>query len=208
MFTDSFTQIEHGAAAEILDRLNPLLDGASFDSATARVISHELPFYAGYNLVEVSNYDVNPPRKISFIDQDNKEADSIHILNGKNEAIYSLNKSAPIFLNEQIIQTYVRFFFHYVRGRHGRFLIVENIDDVDWREEPAPAGRRALAKMINPIEIKSIDGEGTYHLNASIVFKDSLFESDISVSPDGTVSLSNQELLVEDIPVLDDHFGQ
>ncbi len=79
---------------------------------------------------------------------------------------------------------------------------------MDWREEPAPAGRRALSKMIVPMEIKSTDADGISYLSASIIFKDSLFESDVSVTSDGTVSLSNQELLVEDIPVLDDSFGQ
>ena len=41
-----------------------------------------------------------------------------------------------------------------------------------------------------------------------MVFKDSLFKSEVEVKPSGLVSLSNEELLVEDLPVLDDTFGQ
>lgn len=208
MFSDSYTQIEHGTAAEILDQLNPLLDGAPFDPAMARILSHDLPFYNGYSVVEVTDHDVNPPRQVSFVYKNSVGGDRVFILNGQNEIIYFLNKHVPIFLNEENIKLYIRFFFSYVRGRHGRFIIVENVDEVDWREEPAPAGRKALSKMIVPINLKNIGADGVYHLSASIVFKDSLFESDINVDENGTVSLSNQELLVEDIPVIDDQFDQ
>lgn len=208
MFADSFTQIEHGDVAEILDQLNPMLDGALFDPAVARVLSHELPFYNGYSLVEVSDYDVNPPRQISFVYKNTEGGDRLYLLNGTNEPIYHLNKAVPIFLKEETAELYVRFFFNYVRGRFGRFIIVETPDEINWREEPAPAGKKALGKMISPIELKQVSEDGTYHLKANIIFKDSLFESDISVTEDGTVSLSNQELLVEDIPVFDDSFAQ
>lgn len=208
MFADSFKTIEHGAAAEILDQLNPLLDGAPFDAAMVRILSHPLPFYNDYSLVEVIDHDVNPARQVSFIYNETPSDKRIHILNGKNEVIYDLNKSVPIFLNDEIISLYVRFFFSYVRGRHGRFLIVETVDEINWKEEPAPAGRKALGKMIEAIALKSKGEKGSYQLSASIVFKDSLFQSDITVDENGTVSLSNQELLVEDIPVIDDSFDQ
>jgi hypothetical protein len=205
MFQDSFTKIEHGAAAKILDLLNPLLDGSPFDPALARILSHKMPFYKGYGLIEVTDYDVNPPRRVSFIYKEDENA--AFILNGTNEPIYELNKKAPIYLDDKNIFLYARFFFHYVRGRFGRFLIVENVEEVDWKEEPSSAGKKALAKMIKPVSLKSTT-ENEFMLTANIVFKDSLFESDIQVKSDGTVNLTNQELLVEDIPVLDDTFGQ
>ncbi len=209
MFQDSFTLIEHGDAAKILDDVNPHLDGSPFDPAVARILSHPLPFYEGYDLVEISDYDVNPPRKISLIYKSHENAPSeVYILNGKNEPVYELNKAAPIQLNETNIFIYVRFFFSYVRGRFGRFMIVENVDEIDWKEEPSPAGKKALSKMIRPLTLKPKTFDDEYYLTASIVFKDSLFETDIKVTADGQASLSNQELLVEDIPVLDDTFGQ
>jgi len=207
MFDDAFIQIEHGNAAKILDYLNPLLEGSPFDPALARILSHDLKFYVGYKLVEVTDYDVNPPRRVSFIYKEEAKPE-IYILNGTNEPIYKLNKQAPIILDEKSVFLYARFFFHYVQGRFGRFLIVENVDEVDWKEEPDPAGKRALAKMINPLTLKPYKAGEDFYLTASIVFKDSLFETDIHILKDGTVNLTNQELLVEDIPVLDDIFGQ
>lgn len=207
MFDDAFIQIEHGNAAKILDHLNPLLDGSPFDPALARILSHDLKFYAGYKLVEVTDYDVNPSRRISFIYKE-EEKPKIYILNGTNEPIYKLNKRVPIALDEKTVFLYARFFFHYVQGRFGRFVIVENVDEVDWKEEPNPAGKRALAKMIKSLTLKPYKEGEDFYLTTSIIFKNSLFESDIHITKKGEVNLINQELLVEDIPVLDDIFGQ
>ena len=204
MFEDSFIQIEHGEAAKILDLLNPKLDGSPFDPAMARIMGHSMPFYNGYSLVEVCDHDVTPPRRVTCLKHD--QTDELAILNGTNEPIYELNQKVPILLDQENVKLYVRFFFTYVRGRHGRFHIIENTDEINWREEPAPNARKALGKMIMPLEAHP--NEDGFVLRASIVFKDSLFESDISVARDGSVNISNQELLVEDIPVIDDSFAQ
>lgn len=67
--------------------------------------------------------------------------DGITVLDWTNAPIYKLNESVPIVLDDKTVGFYVRFFFTYVRGRHGRFLIVESVDDIAWKDEPPP--RRA-----------------------------------------------------------------
>ncbi|MCI5060099.1 MAG: hypothetical protein MRY79_03400 [Alphaproteobacteria bacterium] len=204
MFENSFHEIEIPKAGDILDKLNPELDGAQFDLSTARLIATDLAFYNGYQLMEVRDHDTEPPRNISFIYEG--EGRAVHILNGTNDAIYALNRLVPIALDDQTIKDYVRFFFHYVQGRHGRFVIVEGTEEINWREEPTLSAKRALGKMIEPLEVQDISEEGVYTLKASIIFKDTLFESLISVNKEGLVNLHNQELLVEDIPVVDEQF--
>ena len=61
--------------------------------------------------------------------------------------------------------------------------------------------------MIEPLRVSSEDSE-SFTLKSSIIFKDSLFEADVIVKKDGQITLTRQEILVEDIPVLDDVFGQ
>lgn len=208
MFSDAYITIEHGDAAALIELLNQKLDGSPFEAGKVRLLSHSLPFYNGYSLCEVSDFDNNPARVVSFIYKEGGNIDDIYVLNGTNEPIYTLNKVVPVFLNNDNILTYVRFFFRYVRGRFGRFNIVENVDEVNWREEPAPSGRKALSKMIQPLELKPQSGDEKYHVSSSIIFKDSLFESDIIIEENGDVTMNNQEMLVEDIPVLDDSFQQ
>lgn len=204
MFKDAFTKLDKSKAAQIISAANPLLD-IKFDPDASQVMSHDLPFYPGCTLVEISRHDNNPPTvRNVVIDQNNQ----IIPLNWTNEPIFLLNEKTPILLNEVTKADYIRFFFHYVRGSHGRFLIVDTVDDIDWREEPAPAGRKALGQMIGPLSLKRKEEDGSDIFQSSMVFKDSLFSAEIILRPDGKITLQNEELLVEDIPVADDVFGQ
>ena len=45
-------------------------------------------------------------------------------------------------------------------------------------------------------------------MTATVMFKDSLFQCDVDIDPKGQITLTNEKLLVEDMPVLDDALGQ
>ncbi|HEY8189706.1 MAG TPA: hypothetical protein VIF12_03420, partial [Micavibrio sp.] len=62
----------------------------------------------------------------------------------------------------------------------------------------------AVGNLLEPVRLKGIDQDGTYILSVRMVFKDSLFKSKVRVTPQGMVSLSEEELVVEDMPILDD----
>ena len=169
MFKDAFIKLDPTQSARMVERLNPHFD-VIFDPASSTVMSHALPFYDGYFLVEISRHDQHPPVTRAAICDDKG---SVNVLNWSNEPIYALN-----------------------------------VDDIDWREEPAPAGRKALGKMIEPMHVIKRSEDGTVVFGVSIVFRDSLFSGEAHVKPDGMIVLQNEELLVEDIPVADDLFGQ
>lgn len=188
----------------MIEAVNAYLDHP-FDISGATAMVHDLSFYKGYFLTEITRGNVHPPLVRSAICNDKGE---VHILNGTNDIIYKLNAKAPLVLNDETASDYIKFFFHYVRGKHGRFLVVDSVDDIDWREEPAPAGRKALGRMIEPLAKKSTLENGETVYTASMIFKDSLFQADVHVRPDGHLSLNKEELLVEGIPVADDLFGQ
>ncbi len=204
MFKDAFIKLEPAQAARMVELINPALD-TKFDPNNVTVMIYNLPFYAGYFLAEISRHDQNPPITRLAICNDKG---AVHVLNWTNAPIFDLNRKVPIRLDEENMADYVRFFFNYVRGAHGRFLIIDSVDDIDWREEPAPAGRKALGKMIEPLQVKRREKDGTVVFLLSVIFKDSLFQAEAHLKPDGMISLQNEELLVEDIPVADDLFGQ
>jgi hypothetical protein len=204
MFKDAFIKLDPAQAARMTERVNPHLD-MKFDPATTTVMMHNLPFYENHFIVELAKHDQHPPLvRVAVCD----DKGGVTVLNWSNEPIHTLNRTVPIKLDDNNMMDYVRFFFTYVRGKHGRFIIIDSVDDIDWREEPAPAGRKALGKMIEPMHVTRRDADGTVVFNVSIVFRDSLFAGEAHVKPDGLIILQNEELLVEDIPVADDLFGQ
>lgn len=204
MFKDAFIKLDSATAARMTERINPYLD-MKFDPATTTVMTHSLSFYEGHTLVELTQHNQHPPiMRVALCDDKN----NVTVLNWTNEPIHKLNRDVPITLDDNNMMDYVRFFFSYVRGKHGRFIIIDNVDDIDWREEPAPAGRKALGKMIEPMHLVKREEDGTAVFAVCIVFRDSLFAGEAHVKPDGLIVLQNEELLVEDIPVADDLFGQ
>lgn len=203
MYQEAFSKLELSEIATILDKLNPEFDGSVFDPVESTILAQDVPFYPGYRLMDIADYAATPALRRFVL----YSPDDFVILNFTNEPIYELNQKLPIKLTEENVTDYVRFFFTYVRGRHGRFIITESVDDVNWKEDPPPAARKAIGKMLSPVTLEETK-DGNYHLSACMVFKDSLFKSKVKVENTGFVSLSDEELLVEDMPVLDDTFGQ
>lgn len=204
MFQEAFVKLELADVATILDKVNPLFESIEFDPVDTTIMAVELPFYDGYQLLHIADNTVMPATQRCVIYSHDKQA----VLNFTNEPIYKFNQELPIELTEETVIEYVRFFFTYVRGKHGRFIMTENVDDIAWKEDPSPQARKSISDMIKPITLQSIDDSGVYHLKGCMMFKDSLFKSDIEVQTNGFVVLKNEELMIEDMPILDDTFGQ
>ena len=66
---------------------------------------------------------------------------------------------------------------------------------------------KAIGKMISPISMSRPD-QGGYQLVAQMIFKDSMFQAMIEIADDGQVKITEETLLIEDIPVIDDTLGQ
>lgn len=204
MFRDAFVKLDALEIEDLLRRLNPLIEGSDYNAQNVTILAMELSFYPGCRLLEVADHSTMPTRKTFLV----AGTDHATILDWTNNPIYRLNEKVPIRLDEKNVFDYVRFFFSFVRGRHGRFLITESVDDIAWKDEPPATARKAIGNLIEPIRLKATDRDGTIHLVVRMIFKDSLFKSNVKVAPDGLVTLQDEELVVEDIPVLDDVLGQ
>ncbi len=200
---EQFVKLDLLECETVLEEINPALKGSHFHPATVTILAQESEFYPGYRFFDMADYETIPNiRKFVLY----KPGDVV-VLNWTNEPLYALNEKAPIQLDETTVLDYVRFFFTYVRGKHGRFIITESAEDVMWRDEPPPAARKAIAKMLEPLHITAREGDN-FKLNARMMFKDSLFKTTVTVQSSGLVSLSDEELLIEEMPVMDDTFGQ
>ena len=205
MYQEAFTKLELAEIATILDALNPKFDGTAFDPVETTILAQDVSFYPGYRLLDIADHAQMPPlRRFALY----KSADDFIVLDFTNAPIYALNLKLPIKLTPENAIDYVRFFFTYVRGRHGRFIITEGVDDINWKDDPPPTARNAIGKMLMPVTIEEQGADGSFVMRACMVFKDSLFKSTIKCDAKGYVALSDEELMVEDIPVLDDTFGQ
>ena len=125
MFQDAFVKLEVKDAATILDQVNPLLEGTPFDPLEATIMAHEAPFYPDYRFLDIADHSMTPAMRRFVL---YKPGDVV-VLDWTNEPIYDLNQRVPVYLTDENVTDYVRFFFSYVRGRHGRFIITESVED-------------------------------------------------------------------------------
>ena len=204
MHEGQFKKLELEEVAAVLERLNPHFDGIVFDPVETTILASDLSFYPGCRLLSIADYSMQPPLQRFVV----YGAEKYFIVTFSNDPIYAFNQRCPIVLDKDNVTDYVRFFFRYVRGRHGRFLVSESLEDINWRDDPPPAARKTIGEMIQPLFLEKTDEAGVYYIRACMVFKDSLFKTLVKVEPNGFVSLSDEELLIEDMPVLDDTFGQ
>jgi hypothetical protein len=204
MFRDAFIKLDALEAETLVQDVNQQLDGSPLDSRSITVLSVDLSFYPGYRFLDIADHSTVPPRRLQALYSPGK----LVLLDWTNGPIYAMNQKKLLQLNDRNVAEYVRFFFTMVRGRHGRFLITETVEDISWKDEPPPTARKAISNLIEPARLTGTGEDGSYFLSVRMMFKNSLFKANVTVKPDGQVSLSNEELVVEDMPVLDDVLGQ
>ncbi|MFK7840069.1 MAG: hypothetical protein AB8B83_07025 [Bdellovibrionales bacterium] len=203
MYQEAFTKLELEDIVKLLETYNPLFNGSVFDPVETTIMAQDMPFYPGCRYLDISDHSCVPPIKRFVIDGSNQNI----VLDWTNIPIYQLNKDIPINLNEETATDYVRFFFNHVRGKNGRFLITETVDDIRWRDDPPPTARKTIGEMLHPLIIADKKPDSGFFIKATVMFKDSLFECDIDIDANGQITLDNEKLLVEDMPVIDDSFG-
>lgn len=185
-------------------------------SGSTIIRATSLPFYDNYKFYGMVDNNLPAPNERYML----YKPGDMHLMNWTNEPIYRLNEKAPIKLERKTAIPYAKFFFHYVRGQLGRFIIVEKPEEVVWLPEATPEEKAELNAKLMPVTYKGIGRDNLYTLTATVVFKNALFRTDIKIAPMemdvydeelgdnehftiGQMKLTNEELLLEDrhIPI-------
>jgi hypothetical protein len=190
--------------AELVSRLvaeiNTQMKDVQFDDTYTTVRTQSVPFYAEHEFIELIDNTKSP----ALVRRAIYKPGDFYILNWTNQPIYAANEKAPIIVNEDNAATYVNFFFHFVKGRHGRFVLIDSPKEINWSAAPPEKGLQALENMIKPLSVTDIEDDGTINLLSYMVFKDSLFRAKVQVKRDGMVSLTDEALVVEGMPIIED----
>ena len=205
MFTPDWQEFDPESAPRVVAEINKTMpEDKKFDENYTIVQFVDLPFYAEYQLIELSDNSGDTP----LIRRALYKAGDAQILNWTNGPIYSTNEKAPLVLNNETAADYVRFFFNYVKGRHGRFIIVETPEEIIWQAAPPEKAKEALAKMIVGLDVNDVADNGTMTMLSFMVFKDSLFKANVQIQRDGIISLTDEALVVEGMPIVEDEVNE
>lgn len=204
MFSQPLVPLKKSDSKKTLKKINPLLDSCEYNEDQTSIMAVDLPFYHGYRFLSVTDHNVHPEKKHYVIDGDN----DAYIINFTNELIYDLNQKLPILLTEDTVIDYVRFFLEYVVGDFGKITPAENVDDIQWKDNPPPNAKKAIAGMIAPLDILSGTQGQDFTITGYFIFKTDLLKANLVIDKNGHITMENEEILIEEMPILDDVIGQ
>lgn len=199
-------EVDGELAARVLHDLRK--DYAGLDDVDdARIVFRRWPmsFYDGFDYYEITvtkagrretGYFLWTPGEAIFLD-------------GHSSAVHALNERVGLRLGKHEIQDYLYFFCASVEGEAGRFLVIDELDDLVFNVEPNEDYLAAVGKAIEPpsppIAIADLDGEiRSYSIAACILYGDTLFRARFRVHVDGQVEMTEDEELFGQMPVLKD----
>lgn len=186
----------------------------TLDLSQAMVEVAELPFYEGYSLYAIT--DLRLP------------TDEVHellcgpggafLLDGSNEAIYKVNELAPVRLSPETLPAYLHFFLSSTSSPMGTFILAESTEDIPWMPDANPDDIAEASAKLLPLTLVEHHADDLCLLNATILFRDGLYKSDILVAPcpltwegdteeeegsmlAGEIRLVNQEMLMDGLAV-------
>lgn len=202
MSVHAFQKLEGSEASSLIERLNKKWRGSAFDAKRTVVHARPLSFMEEWVLAEAVDAANIPEKKCACIDN-GQECVPIEF---NADFIVDFAKSKNMILSRDSASDYLRFWFEYARAGRDRFLLVEAIDEMPWREDPTPQARKSLAKTVTPLTLIEAHANG-FTFKACVLFRDTLFDCTVDLSMNGKVLIKNRTIMAEGLTVADTMTG-
>jgi len=176
-----------------------------------------LPFYESAMILAVPMGNRRPPNEL-FVVVSEKDGFAV-TLDWTNEPIFRCNEALKWGVSDETAIQYLKFFLFFVRGRLGRFQIVERASELNWLGAANEDVVLSVANYVHPVSMKKSAPTGMVCFSFACAFKNALFETDAYLVlselfykwPDekeprefsaGQFELRNSRLLLEDLPII------
>lgn len=195
---EAYQKTEGVHTKERINRINKAWHGSAFDPEKTMVFSRALSFLPAWTLVEASDYTSVPEKRAVGLD----DGESVTIISYNQNFISDFMAAQKAVITTETVSDYTRFWLQYARLNQERMVLVDDADDIPWREDVTPQARKSLSRSITPLTYLSHEGH-VFMLKGCLFFKDSLFECMIEVTSKGRVTLPHQTLIAESLMVFD-----
>ena len=179
MIDFKFQPLDEAATQAMLADIATDISPITLPAGKTVIQSAPLEFYDDYKIYAVSDTTLPQPNTRYML----YKPGDVSVMNWTNEPIYSVNERAPIKIDRKTSIPYAKFFFHYVRGQLGRFIIVEKPEEVVWLSNATAAEKAEVNKRLMPVTYKGIGRDNLITLTATVIFKNALFKTDIKIAP-------------------------
>lgn len=195
-----FDPLTGSKRAEILNRLSP---GLAEDDQVV-LLSAPLPFYRDLDLYYALRVSAENPLRRAVIASRPGDGELVFLpLDGTNEPLYRASvhsrDTGGLLLNEANAKAYLTAFMTIVEGQAGRFTPISSSEVFDsgvpWRT------RKRVDELIAECASEGAVFDGTaFQTSRAFLFGTVLGCTDVRVEPTGLVSMSNERVLLSDLP--------
>ena len=184
--------------AQVLERLasqQPML------FADARLVNSRrsrLSFYESHRLMELEFVRDHGLERVFVLDGPQGTA----WLDGQSDSIHATNEAESLALSPSTVADYVKFFFYFLRGDDGAFVLIESSEEVepadssghseDDDEDGALTLEEARSKA-RPLEMRGPDAAGSWFTDVAVAYDGALFTASIAVESSGLVEMTDDQ---------------
>src|ERR1700761_6582658 len=144
MIDFKFSNLDPAATKKLLEDIAGDIAPVKLPADKTTVQVADLAFYDEFKFYALSDTTLPAPNTRYML----YKPGDVSLMNWTNEPIYAVNERAPIKLDRKTAITYSKFFFHYVRGQLGRFIIVEKPEEVVWLPNATDKEKAAVAEKL------------------------------------------------------------
>jgi tetratricopeptide (TPR) repeat protein len=150
--------------------------------------------FSSVNREEARNIFVNRKEPIDGVRLDGTMI-SFDLFNSRNH---------PILQNEVSATGYLRLIIAGIQSSQGTFHIIDNEGDLHWTTHATSQDRQNIQRRIYPLTVRStVDG---WEAKGTIAYSNAVFYAVLQLSPDGHVSMAQDELVKQKLPVAGELF--
>ncbi|MES2728863.1 MAG: hypothetical protein V4621_02035 [Pseudomonadota bacterium] len=200
MDLSAYQKIEGRELDKYIPLANAVLPGTKLVKASVQMLRARPGFYPDCVILDIQDRQAHPPRQVTIVTNQN----TTQIIDYSAATLTQMNDIFGLTLNDETIHDYIRFYFRYTQGPQGRFILLEGVDDVPWRDEPPPAARKAMGEMIRSLPVAMEKTKLGWGGQVSLIFQNAFFTADLAVTREGQVTLSHERLMIDQMPIWDD----
>ena len=179
---------------ELAERIARSVERVPFRAGRFDLKRIPLPFYKNAYDVHIKCFTTRPVITKKYICDD----EHVFETDGEEETLIKINKALSLTLNLKNAAKYAAFYFQKVAIDDSfakLALTPDDIIDEDFDEEL----QETLKSLVTTPQVREI--EDGFIVSGFVLLEDTLFKADLKIEKNGIVSIDNEEIIYENLPV-------
>jgi hypothetical protein len=196
MATEKWKDFEKEEFKDILVKINDLHPVELYDEETSRIQYRKLPFYKDRVLVQATEFAAHPPMKMRFLQS--TEDKTLEKIDGSREGLFDINSKSKMRITKRNVVKYAKFFMSSVMTEEGSFRIVENMEEIEFSDEPTDEQIKILENNVDFAKVE--EKQDGFCVKCVMLYSDAVYKADLLVESNGGIEIEEEDVVASGMP--------